>query len=97
MTPAEHLASTKTRQRPRRNECVKMRHAPVWSCRVREVRERLNLSLADVAKAVGLSVTGLFQVEHGGDPMLSTASKLAAFFGKRVEFLWPERTQDNKE
>lgn len=86
MTPAERLAAGK---RP----ADRRRHAPrrkVWECLVGDVRVALRLTLKDVAAATGLSVACLWEVEQGSDPQLTTARRLAAFFGKTVEEVWPE-------
>lgn len=87
MTPAEKLAARKPRRRAPRN--VKVVRKKVWACRARVYRERLNLSLRDVAKAVGVSVTAPHQIENGTDPQLTTARKLAVFFGATERDLWP--------
>lgn len=67
--------------------------SPSRAC-VREWRESLNLSLRDVAGAVGISVTALHQIEHGTDPQLTTARKLSEFFQVPTEKLWPCRKED---
>lgn len=90
MTPAERLAKAKP-YRTRKgegNDPSPPRYA-VWKCTLRERRESLRLSLRDVAAAVGLSVTGYWQIEKGGDVMLTTARRIAAFFGMPIEQLWP--------
>lgn len=51
-----------------------------------------DLSMRDVAEAVGLSISSYFQIEHGGDPMLTTATRIAVFFGKSVDDLWKNQT-----
>lgn len=84
-SPAETLSENK----PRRKLRVKTytRKFP-WLCRITELRHKLRISLDDVAKEVGISKTALWQIEHGTDPMLTTAKKLAAFFGKVIEDIW---------
>jgi DNA-binding XRE family transcriptional regulator len=95
VTPTQKLAAKKTWHRPARNKTSKARTRPVsWECRLREVRESLRLSLRDVAEAVKLSVTALHQIEHGTDPQLTTARKLATFFGRSVEMLWPTLSRE---
>lgn len=89
MTPAQRLAETKKRKRQPRNSTTAKRRG-AWVCRVRDKRNALDLSLRDVATAVGISYPGLHQIEHGGDPMLTTATKLAAFFGCTITELWPQ-------
>jgi DNA-binding XRE family transcriptional regulator len=89
MTPAEKLSAKKPWRREPRNK-VQDRKV-TWVCRVREVRESLRLSLEDVALAVKLSKTAYWQIEHGGDPQLTSARRIADFFGKSEKDLWPER------
>ncbi len=88
MPPAEKLSQSKPR--PTRKPT---NHPKAWACAVRTERERLRLSLDEVAKHVGMSKCGLWQVESGSDPMLTTAWKLAAFFGKRIEELWNRKDE----
>lgn len=88
MTPAEELAKRKRRQRPPRNKSNQTTRVVSWDCRLPAMRDELNLSLRDVAGAVGMSVAALHQIEHGTDPMLTTARKLAEFFGATVEQIW---------
>lgn len=86
-TRAEQVAASKP---PRRTPGSKRPpQSRVWRCLVREARLALRLSIRDVAPEVGLSVTGLWQVEHGTDPQLTTARRVAAFYGRTVEELWP--------
>ncbi len=95
LTPAEELAARKP---PRKAPGSKRLAQPiVWRCRVREFRESLRLSMRDVAQAIDLSPTGLFQIEHGTDPQLTTARRLAAFFGRSVEELWPGLAGEARE
>lgn len=88
MTPAETLAADKQRQRRPRNTAKLPRNAAWKVCNVREHRERLNLSLRDVATALGLSVSSYWQIEKGGDPMLRNAVKIAEFYGVGIGELW---------
>ena len=84
-SPAERLAKTIKLRKYRRGACsVKL----VWNCDLRARREKLFLTMRDVAKAVGLSVTGYYAIEHGSDPQLTSAVKLAEFFAVPVETLW---------
>jgi DNA-binding XRE family transcriptional regulator len=94
VTPAEQLAAAKPRKRQPRNVVAVRKR--VWGCRVRGYRERLNLSLRDVARAVGLSVTALHQIEHGTDPQLTTARRLAVFFGCTEQELWPAALENQR-
>jgi DNA-binding XRE family transcriptional regulator len=88
MTPAEKLSAAKPWRRAPRNTTQSPRKAS-WACEVRARREALRLSLRDVAAAVKLSVTALHQIEHGTDPMLTTARRIAVFFGATTDELWP--------
>lgn len=98
MTPAQKLAKVKQRQRPKRNgPAVKLKTAPVWECGIVALREALNLSMKDVASAIGMSMTAVFQIEHGCDPMLTSAVRLAAFYGKPIEKLWHPIAKREKE
>jgi len=90
MTPAEKLAQTRPRKRPRRNASARV---PVLVCKVRDVRESLNLSLNETAKAIGMSVSGLHVIEHGADTQMTTAKKIAKFYGKTISELWPDSTE----
>ena len=90
-SPAEQLAKTKQRRKPRRLGQNSDGHHRVWNCKIADLRESLGLSIRDVAEACGFSTAGLWQIEHGTDPMLTSAARLAEFYGKRVHELWPER------
>ena len=88
MTPAERVAK---RKKPSpRAPWGTLKFAGTWRCTLRACRQSLGLTLADVSRAVGLSVAGLQRIEVGIDPVLSNARKLADFYGKTVEELWPE-------
>lgn len=87
-TPAELLARTRKRKRSPRNRVSKV--GPLY-CFCRVAREELGLSLDAVAEAIGMSKTAIWQIEHGGDPVLTTALKLAAFYGMPIERLWEKR------
>jgi DNA-binding XRE family transcriptional regulator len=86
MTPAEKLASKRRPRKSRGN--VNPVRKRVWNCSLRAVRQSLSLAIHEVAKATGMSVAGLSEIERGTDPMLSSATKLAAFYGKTVDELW---------
>ncbi len=90
MTPAEKLAATKRplKQRARKKDAKKF--GP-WKCRIRDLREELDLSIHRVAEGIGMSAAGLHQIECGGDPMLSTAIKISAFFGVPIESIWSKK------
>lgn len=83
-SPAEKLAAKKRRKLPTRSH-----PAGPMKCLLLKNRRELGLSTRDVATALPMSVAGYNRIERGHDPMLSTARKLAAFFGKTVEEIWP--------
>ena len=85
MSPAELLAVEKAAQR---------RATVVLACRVREVREKLGLSLDQVADAIGSSKQWLSTVERGSNARLDLAMRLATFFGVAVEELWTRTDED---
>ncbi len=96
MTPAEKAAAAKP---PRKNgplpkERSKRRYP--WDCLVRAMRISLRLAMRDVAKGCGLSIAGLSEIERGTDPQLTTARKLATFFGKTIEEIWPQLRGDSR-
>lgn len=88
-SPAEKMAAKKPWRREPRNKAAPRK--AVWVCAIRERRESLRLSLRDVARGVGLSVTALHQIEHGSDPRLTTARRIAEFFGAATDDLWPRK------
>lgn len=85
-SPTQLLAETVRRDHPPRNQ--KQLRKAVWDCKIRVERERLKLTLDDVAEAVGITKSGLSKVERGSDPMLTTATKLATFYGMTIDQLW---------
>ena len=88
LTPAEKLAKEKQRTRPKRNYPAKSEKI-LWSNRLAEMREKLNLSQRDVAAAAGLSVSAYFRIEKGfADVSLSNAYSIAVLFGKSVYEIW---------
>lgn len=86
MTPAEHAARSKAKKK-------KFHLHPHWAPTLREVRNSLGLSLYDVKQATGIAESAMSRIERGTDPMLSTALKLAVYYGRPVEVLWPRLHQ----
>lgn len=95
-TPAQLLAASKT-VKPSRPIKPNASRASPWNCSLRRLRDELGLSLDDVANAVGMSKAGYWEIEKGGDPMLSTAHKLAKFFGKATCDIWRRRDTNQPE
>jgi len=89
-TPAEILAAARVSKMRRR---VAPLDAPTWNCAARQIRESLELTASAVAKAIGVSPSTLSAIERGADPMLSTARKLADFYGRSIDSLWPSRCE----
>lgn len=85
-TPAEKLSVNKGPARKARAA------ANGWSliCRCREIRNDLGLTIRDVAAATGISNPCICDVERGAETTISTARKLAKFYGKTIDWLWPE-------
>jgi predicted transcriptional regulator len=59
------------------------------TCRVREVREDLDIPAGVLAKALGWSATKLSHAENGCPVSPADAQRLAEFFGKSLDELWP--------
>jgi DNA-binding XRE family transcriptional regulator len=82
MTPAERLAKKRTKSK------LPKGRQPVHDCKLAELRLELGLSLKAVGEAIGMTQAGLWNIEHGTDPMLTTARKLAKFYGKTIDDIW---------
>jgi DNA-binding XRE family transcriptional regulator len=85
-SPAAKISKQRPRQRERRNEA---KHHRVWSCNLRQIRDAHGLTMDVVAKYVELSKTAYWQIEHGSDPMLTSARRISDFFGLTIEEIWP--------
>lgn len=90
-SPAEVLAAKQPRKRAARKPAGLGLRAP-FMCSCRELRESLGLTMGVVAEAVGLSKTAYWQIEHGTEPVLGSALRIAKFFGRPVEWLWTWKT-----
>jgi DNA-binding XRE family transcriptional regulator len=89
LTPAQKLGKTKRRKREPRN--IKTVAAVHWETSIRAMRESLRLSLRDVASAVGLAVNSYWKIEQGCEPTLSSAWRIAEFYGRRIDELWEKK------
>ena len=58
-------------------------------CHAKKFREGMGLSLSDVALHVHCSSAQLAAVENGVSPNLRDAIKLASFYGKTLDQVWP--------
>lgn len=85
MSPAEKLALSRPAPKPRKPGGTRTKH---WSTILRKVREGYRLSQDEVCGALNMSKGGYSEIENGSDPQLTTAWKIAAFFGMRIEQLW---------
>lgn len=56
---------------------------------LQDLRTVLGLSLRDVERATGVSNCSILDAERGSELSLSSALKLAQFYGKSVEEIWP--------
>ena len=81
MSPAQRLSKKKKHRKPFSRKVV-------FDCSVRTRRLEYGLSIRDVAEQIGMTISGIHSIEHGTDPQLSTAYKLAAFFGAKIDDLW---------
>jgi len=54
-------------------------------------RSRRSFTFRELSDAIKISAAVLHAIEHGTDPMLSTAIKIAAFFGTTVEQMWTKK------
>lgn len=53
------------------------------------LREHQRLTIREMAGIVGMAPSTYFRIENGAECMLSTAIKLAKFFGVTVNDIWP--------
>lgn len=62
--------------------------AGVWNCKLLELRHRYGHTQKAVAEAVGIAASTLSILEAGGEPTLTTAYRLARFYGAEIEAIW---------
>lgn len=86
MTPAQRLAAKKPARKAKPPP-----GKPIMKCTMRLVRMSLHLSLRDVSEEIGMAVANIHRIELGGEVQLTTARKLAKFYGKSIDELWPEK------
>lgn len=86
-TPAEKLAK-KLAQKLRPSACSREK---AWETTIKTVRQSLGLTMAQVADALDMSYSGYWQIEFGCDTSLSSAARVAEFFGKGIPDLWIRR------
>ena len=66
-------------------------------CNLIVVRERLGVSQPEMAVKIGLSPSGLWKLEQGTAVKLNVARKIALFYGKSIDELWPEELEKQEE
>lgn len=57
--------------------------------RVKEYRQAAGLTLAQLAKLSGVSISTISDIEHGAEPRVVTAICIAKALGVTAEQLWP--------
>lgn len=88
-TPAEKASAKKLAAGRKLRKPTPPKESPVWLTTLRQERERLHLSLRDVASGVGLSVAAYWRIERGyADPCLTTVRRICKYFGTDVYRLW---------
>ena len=95
MSPAAILATKRPRKRLPRNLKPYVRKT-TWECKLRDVRDSFGLSIDEVVENINVSKTAYWQIEKGGDPMLSTAVKIAKFYGRDIGEIWPKFASKTK-
>lgn len=60
------------------------------SCKLKDHRKLHQLTQAQVAKAVGISVATMVSLEGGAEPRLPIMRKLAEFYEVEEAILWPK-------
>lgn len=96
MTPAEKLAVKKKKDStlPKWGARRHARRTVIFpSNTLKSTREELGLTQCDVATGSGVNSATVADAEAGFEVMLTNALKLAAFFGKSVEQLWPKENR----
>lgn len=89
MTPAEKLAKAKNRKKKTPwGERTKEKRPTLFATGAKELRTELGLTQTEVAEAIGTTTSSIISAEMGFDMYLSTALKLAAFYGRTVEQIW---------
>lgn len=86
-------------KKPVRQEVTKTNslNAPIAhkKCNLVVVRERLGVSQPEMAVKMGFSPSGLWKIEQGTAVKLNVARKIAIFYGKSIDELWPLDSQED--
>lgn len=92
LAPAEMLAKKlKTKAKDPGTKLLRKR---TWNCTINKRRELLGLTLQQIGRATGVSPAILSNISNGTDLRLTTAVKIAKFFGCFIEELWPDLRGD---
>lgn len=69
---------------------------PIWDCssQLEAMRESKGLSQIAFAKIVGVAHSAYWRIENGGEVKMSTAFKIAQFYGVDVGQIWNRRLID---
>ena len=93
-TPAQLLARQK-RENPdlKRKSYGKAKWRPTWdvTLELEHLRHSLDLTLREVADAIGMTESAYWRIESGGDLLISSAIRIAKFFGRTVEEIWSKK------
>ena len=65
-------------------------------CRLKEVREALDMNQQQAAAIIGMAPSNLWKLEQGTNVKLSYARKIARAYGKSLDELWPEPEEKGK-
>jgi len=89
-TPAEKIAKAKNaKSKPPYGSRRLARRPRVFPKNIlRQTREAHNLTQRDVSTGSGVNIATVADAEVGFQVNLTTALKLAAFYGKSIEELW---------
>ena len=89
----------KATKQPIRQEVVAKNslNAPIIhkKCNLIVVREKLGISQPAMAVKMRLSPSGLWKIEQGTAVKLNVARKIARFYGKSIDELWPVESQED--
>ena len=84
MTPAEKLAAKRAATPPARKPTQPIK----LLCNLKRKRKELGLTLYDVADALGTTHVSVLRAERGEKVCLTTALRLAEFYGVSVNDIW---------
>lgn len=91
MTPAEKMSKGKTPHAVPWGQRQEKRRPRVHTPRLKERRLALGLTQREVAAGCGVSDPIICEAERGREILLTTALKIARFFGATIEELWPTK------